>query len=126
MIIIIPQLTSSTKSVSSIPIQKMDVSSNTIAKYAEYVNKPKPEQKSCNKKQKSSNNSNFLDKMDPVSANIMLDSYYIPAKETVPENYPRKAIGDCPYTKHQSTDLPLANVSLCGINKGKPMRMSEW
>lgn len=46
-----------------------------------------------------------------------LSSFYIPGKENVPEDYPLKLLGECPYSKPLSNDLPIANVPLCIANK---------
>lgn len=43
----------------------------------------------------------------------MLDTYYQNGRERVPEDYPRQAIGACPYSKPPSTDLPLVNTPMC-------------
>jgi hypothetical protein len=105
----------------SIPIQNINISDNTVQtivkQHKEFITQ-KPIVNNTN----TNTNTNNL---DPVNANIMLDQFYIPASNFVPEDYPRKQIGECPYSKKQSTDLPLANVSLCGINKGKPMKLSQ-
>ena len=42
----------------------------------------------------------------------MLDSHYKNAGPVYIE-YPRKPIGDCPYSKPPSTDLPMADVPQC-------------
>lgn len=44
----------------------------------------------------------------------MLKSFYPPPlKAQVPVDYPRKAIGACPYSKAQSTSLPPADIPMC-------------
>ena len=122
IIIIFPQLGfHKQETCKSIPISKMDISDNTLKVYAKSV---KPHAEVPIQVKKTVNND--LTNMDPINANIMLDSFYISASETVPENYPLKNIGECPDSKRQSTDLPLANVSVCGINKGKPMKLSQY
>jgi hypothetical protein len=44
---------------------------------------------------------------------IMLDAYYQNGRETVPEDYPRRNICECPYSKPPSTDLPIVNTPMC-------------
>jgi hypothetical protein len=111
MIIIFPQLTSDKKPIQTIPLTKMDHTTNTLS--------TKLSGQANSQLSKDQANSRIA---DPVSANITLDSYYTSAKE-VPEDYPVKQIGDCPYTKAPSTDLPIANMPMCGINKGKETRL---
>lgn len=48
-----------------------------------------------------------------VDSKAMLDTQYQEARSAVPENYPRKQIGDCPYSRAPSTDLPVANIPMC-------------
>lgn len=43
----------------------------------------------------------------------MLDTYYRDAPPNVPEDYPRKMIGACPYSKPPATDLPVVNTPMC-------------
>lgn len=43
----------------------------------------------------------------------MLDTYFLNARQSVPEDYPRKPIGACPYSKPPSTDLPIVNTPMC-------------
>lgn len=50
----------------------------------------------------------------------MLDSQYIQQQvKTIPEDYPRKEIGACPYSKPPSTDLPMIDVPMCMMSKPK-------
>ncbi len=42
-----------------------------------------------------------------------LNTFYENARDVVPEDYPRKLIGECPYSKPPSTSLPLANTPMC-------------
>lgn len=133
VIIIFPRLTKSDETVNAIPITKMGPSSNSVntmpmeqRPLTAVMHKNNPQQVSIYEKtntqsQKNESNS-LLNQMDPLSANIMLDSYYITARD-VPEDYPLKKIGDCPYTKAPSTDLPIANMPMCGINKAKDTRL---
>jgi hypothetical protein len=55
---------------------------------------------------------------------MMLDGYYVPAKDVVPEDYPRKIMGECPYSKPPSTDLPIANVPLCMAVRPQNMKLA--
>ena len=50
--------------------------------------------------------------LEQQAAQQMLESQYEPAREVVPEDFPIKAIGDCPMSKPMSTDLPIANVPM--------------
>jgi len=45
--------------------------------------------------------------------NHMLDAYFQPASVHVPEDFPTKLIGDCPYSKPQSKPLPLTDIPMC-------------
>jgi hypothetical protein len=45
-----------------------------------------------------------------------LAAFYIPANDGVPEDFPVKPLGECPYSKPLSHDIPLANVPLCLAN----------
>lgn len=42
-----------------------------------------------------------------------LDTFFQNARQTVPEDYPRKLIGECPYSKPPSTSLPMADQPMC-------------
>lgn len=59
----------------------------------------------------------------------MLDAQYeqvqSQARVTVPENYPRKPIGACPYSKPQSMDLPLGNVPMCVAVRAENMHLPK-
>lgn len=46
-----------------------------------------------------------------------LASFYQPANEGVPENFPVKPLGDCPYSKAQQHDIPVANLPMCMANQ---------
>lgn len=58
---------------------------------------------------------------DPISAlrveaqksRQMLDQYYPAARDSVPEDYPLRPVGSCPYSKPPSTDLPLIDTPMC-------------
>lgn len=54
---------------------------------------------------------------DDAKDRAMLDSHYKDARSYIPEDYPAKAIGACPYTKAPSTDLPLVDLPLCYVNR---------
>lgn len=43
----------------------------------------------------------------------MLNTYYQDASPVVPEDYPRKIVGACPFSKPPSTDLPMVNTPMC-------------
>ena len=49
----------------------------------------------------------------------MLKTFYVPAQEKVPLDYPAKAIGCCPFSKPMSTDLPIGNVPMCYASASK-------
>lgn len=53
----------------------------------------------------------------------MLDSHYVPARAVVPEDYPRKKIGACPYSRPPSTDLPLPDIPMCLAQKSSSMKL---
>jgi len=42
-----------------------------------------------------------------------LASFYVPSKDHVPEDFPVKQIGECPYSKAQQHDIPVAHVNMC-------------
>jgi hypothetical protein len=46
-----------------------------------------------------------------------LASFYIPAKDSVPEDFPVKQIGECPYSKMQAHDIPITDVPQCMAEK---------
>ena len=48
-----------------------------------------------------------------------LSSFYVPAKDNVPEDFPVKQIGECPYSKAQPSDVPLGNVPMCMADNPK-------
>jgi hypothetical protein len=52
-----------------------------------------------------------------------LNGYFSGVKTCVPEDYPRRPVGACPYAKAQSTDLPLANVPMCVAVGDQNMRL---
>ena len=54
----------------------------------------------------------------------MLESHYEEAKAIVPEDYPSKSIGDCPYSKPMSSDLPLADVPMHLLLKTEQCKLS--
>jgi hypothetical protein len=54
----------------------------------------------------------------------MLDGYYEPARESVPEDYPVKFISDCPYSKPPSTDLPIVDVPMCVAVRKNNMKLA--
>lgn len=56
-------------------------------------------------------------------AQQMLASHYEPARAVVPEDFPTKAIGDCPYSKPMSTDLPLADVPMHVLVKSSSCKL---
>lgn len=60
-----------------------------------------------------------------ASSKAMLDAQYQHARSVVPENYPRKAIGECPYSKPPSTDLPIPNVPMCVAVQKDNMRLHQ-
>jgi hypothetical protein len=136
VIIIFPAFTKDNQPIDTIPINRMGPNSNSVGGYTSETHALASLQKlkdakaaaaASNSKDKKGSASAFYSSQsllsaDPVDANIMLDSYYISARE-VPEDYPVKNIGDCPYTKAASTDLPMANMSLCGINKTQDSRL---
>jgi uncharacterized protein (DUF58 family) len=53
------------------------------------------------------------ERLERQASQAMLNNYYQPAAPTVPVDYPRKAIGACPYSKPPSTDLPIVNTPMC-------------
>lgn len=60
---------------------------------------------------------------DPAVDKAMLDSHYEPARESIPEDYPRKQVGACPYTKAPSTDLPIPDMPLCYVQRSDNMKL---
>lgn len=53
----------------------------------------------------------------------MLDSHYSPAREVVPEDHPRKAVGDCPYSRPPATDLPMRDLPMCVAQNSTTMKL---
>ena len=50
--------------------------------------------------------------VEKQKAQQMLAAQYEPARETIPEDFPLKEIGDCPLSKPMSTNLPMANIPM--------------
>ena len=48
-----------------------------------------------------------------------IDKYFKMPTSCIPIDYPVKKIGDCPYSKPQSIDLPIAQVPMCFANKSE-------
>jgi len=46
-----------------------------------------------------------------------LDAFFYPANEHVPEDFPVKPLGECPYSKPQQHDLPVATLPMCMADK---------
>lgn len=42
-----------------------------------------------------------------------LAAFFPPVTPEVPADYPRKSIGDCPYSRAQKTQLPLIDAPMC-------------
>lgn len=47
-----------------------------------------------------------------------LNTFFTNARNVVPEDYPRKLVGECPYSKPPSTSLPIANQPMCIAARG--------
>ena len=56
---------------------------------------------------------------DEQSSKQSLDAQFMEARSTIPEDYPVKPIGACPYTKAPSSDLPMVDMPLCLVASGK-------
>lgn len=57
------------------------------------------------------------DAFEKQESRRMLDAHYENAKESVPEDFPRKQVGDCPYSKPMSSDLPMRDIPRCIMTK---------
>lgn len=57
--------------------------------------------------------------------NEKLDKYFEPITSCLPMDYPDKEIGDCPYTKPQKRDLPIANAPMCLLTKEQNMYLDK-
>jgi hypothetical protein len=55
----------------------------------------------------------------------MLAAHYVPARATVPEDFPRMPVGACPHTKPPSTDLPLRDIPLCVAQTSASMKLGQ-
>lgn len=53
----------------------------------------------------------------------MLAAHYVPARHSVPEDYPRRVVGECPYSKPPATDLPLPDLPMCVVTKSADMKL---
>jgi|UniRef100_A0A6C0KUJ6 hypothetical protein len=50
-----------------------------------------------------------------------IDTYFKPPTPCIPIDYPTKEIGECPYSKPMSMDLPIANTMMCFAKEKKNM-----
>jgi hypothetical protein len=57
--------------------------------------------------------------LEAEASKRMLESHYEEAKDVIPEDFPRKVVGDCPYSKPMSTDLPLTDMPMSLLTKGE-------
>lgn len=55
----------------------------------------------------------------------MLASQYEPARKVVPEDFPKKAIGDCPLSKPMSTNLPIVDMPMRFISNGSSCSLTK-
>lgn len=53
------------------------------------------------------------DSFEDAVSKRMLDTHYINAPDIVPVDYPYKRIGECPFSKAQSTDMPIPDIPIC-------------
>jgi len=54
-----------------------------------------------------------VQQLEKKESKVLLNSFYKPAGKSVPVDYPRKKVGDCPFSKPQSRDLPIVDVPMC-------------
>lgn len=66
-----------------------------------------------------------LNELEQRESKELLESHYENAKPEVPEDYPRKTVGDCPFSKPMSSDLPIADVPLCVMNQTRFVKFSN-
>ena len=81
------------------------------------VNNVDPTKLVCFDPHMQSMNSRKLGAIGDSKDEETLASFYIPGKENVPEDYPLKLVGECPYSKSLSNDLPIPNIPLCIATK---------
>ena len=63
--------------------------------------------------------------IESIESKRMLDAHYKSAREVVPVDEPLKQIGECPYSKAQSSDLPIPNIPMNVIVNSQYMRLSN-
>ena len=54
-----------------------------------------------------------------------LDTYFKPISNCLGVDYPVKNIGECPYSKPQKRDLPIANIPMCFLEKNENMYLDN-
>lgn len=64
------------------------------------------------------------DSLENIRSKEMLAAHYVDADPLVPVDYPYKRIGECPYSKPQSRDLPVADIPMNVVNLSKDMRLA--
>lgn len=60
---------------------------------------------------------------EDIESKKMLHMHYQNARESVPEDYPIKPIGCCPYSKPLSKDLPLPDMLVPVLVNSPDMRL---
>lgn len=58
-----------------------------------------------------------------IESKRMLEAHYQSARSTIPIDMPLKPIGACPYSKPQSTDLPIPNIPMNVVMNSRDMRL---
>ncbi len=66
----------------------------------------------------------ITESIEDAQSRHMLNSHYSPARETIPIDAPIKRIGECPYSKPQSTDLPIPDIPINVAMISRDMRLS--
>jgi hypothetical protein len=65
-----------------------------------------------------------VQQLEVKESKVLLNNFYKPANRSVPVDYPRKKVGECPFSKPQSMDLPVVDVPMCFAVSENNMRIT--
>lgn len=64
------------------------------------------------------------EEIEDTQSKEMLNAHYVPARKLIPIDAPFKKVGECPYSKPPSTDLPVRDIPMNVAMLSKNMRLS--